>query len=90
MEIEEYICALRYNKIIKTHLILEYLFDVKVTSMSRPNVRLSLCLVEARDLVSKDVSGTSNPYCTFYITSAKSNPQVNQLIAWPLKSYQIF
>jgi hypothetical protein len=56
--------------------------------MSRPNVRLSLCLVEARDLVSKDVSGTSNPYCTFYITSAKSNPQVKQVLSNLLKSFK--
>jgi len=47
---------------------------LQVVARPKPKVHLSLCIVEAKDLVSKQVSGTSNPYCTFYITSDKTNP----------------
>ena len=46
----------------------------EIESKPKPTVQLSLCLVEARDLAAKTMSGTSNPYCTFYVTSSKQSP----------------
>ena len=46
----------------------------EIESKPKPPVQLSLCFVEARDLVAKTMSGTSNPYCTFYVTSSKYSP----------------
>lgn len=40
-----------------------------------PNVKLSLCFVEAKNLVPKDISGKSNPYCTFHTSSSKFSPR---------------
>ena len=47
----------------------------EVESRAAPRVKLSLCFVEAKDLVPKNVSVTSNPYCTFYTSSTKARPQ---------------
>ena len=46
-----------------------------IESKPPPKVKLNLCFVEAKDLVPKNVSGTSNPYCTFYCSSNKFSPQ---------------
>lgn len=40
-----------------------------------PRVKLSLGIIEAKELVSKDISGSNNPYCTFYVSSSKDSPQ---------------
>ena len=45
-----------------------------IESKPKPRVQLSLCFVEAKDLVAKNMSGSSNPYCTFYVTSNKFSP----------------
>ena len=46
----------------------------EIESKPKPTIQLSLCFVEARNLVAKNVSGTSSPYCTFYVTSNKYSP----------------
>ena len=46
----------------------------QVVSRPKPVIQLSLCVLEARDLVSKEASGTSNPYVTFYVNSDQCNP----------------
>jgi BAI1-associated protein 3 len=47
----------------------------QVSAKPNPSVKLSLGIIEAKDLVSKDISGTNNPYCTFYVSSSKESPQ---------------
>ena len=44
-------------------------------SFPAPKVKLSLCFVEAKNLVPKDISGKSNPYCTFHTSSSKFSPR---------------
>ena len=47
----------------------------QVSAEPGPSVKLSLGIIEAKDLVSKDISGTNNPYCTFNVSSSKESPQ---------------
>ena len=44
-------------------------------SFPAPKVKLSLCFVEAKNLVPKGTSGKSSPYCTFYTSSNKFSPR---------------
>ena len=55
----------------KRHLELYNQVSVKTD----PSVKLSLGIIEAKNLVSKDISGTNNPYCTFYVSSSRESPQ---------------
>ena len=48
---------------------LEY-FD-KVTAQPKPSLKIHISILEAKELVIKDISGFNDPFCSFYL---KSNP----------------
>ena len=44
------------------------LFDI-AANRAKPEIKLNLSIVEARNLASKDISGVNDAFCTFYLKS---------------------
>ena len=46
--------------------------NIKIISsflQQEPYLKLNLEILEARDLIGKDMSGSSDPFCTLYLTT---------------------
>ena len=48
----------------------------EASQLPSPDLRLSLQVVAARNLHSKDIGGSANPYCSLHIAHSSGNPQV--------------
>ena len=71
----EYIEHLRKAFKIEPQRHLE-LFE-EAEARPRPRLALNLTIAEARGLVTKDISGLNDPFCTVYVRSSRAaNPQV--------------
>ena len=64
--------------------------DNDISSMrEEPYLKANLEIVEARSLVGKDMSGSSDPFCTCYLTTNpisrfNTSYKVSQLLRWGL------
>ena len=58
--------AIYYTLSIHIHVHLQILY---ITALQEPYLKANLDIFEARGLIGKDISGNSDPFCTFYLTT---------------------
>ena len=44
-------------------------YDRPKLPLQEPDLKVNLEIMEARNLIGKDMSGSSDPFCTFYLTT---------------------